>query len=141
MRRHPARKRDRTSNTNADADTGSVTPLIIGMMLCLLVLAAGITAAGSAFLAGQRTQHLCDGAAATAAGTITGDNPDTNAAAAAVAGYLATRGSDATTNLRLDGDTLTLTCSTDSTIAFGALFGSPTLHRTTTATARTTYRQ
>lgn len=127
-------------NTERDRDTGSVTPLIIGMMLCLLILAAGITAAGSAFLAGQRTQHLCDGAATTAAGTITGDNPDTSAAADAAAGYLATHGSNATTNLQFNGDTLTLTCSTDSPITFGALFGSPTLHRTTTATARTTYR-
>ena len=122
-------------------DTGSVTPLIIGMMLCLLILAAGITAAGSAFLSGQRTQHLCDGAAATAAGTISGDDPDTNAAADAAASYLATRGSDATTSLQLDGDTLTLTCSTDAPITFGALFGHPTLTRTTTASARTTYRQ
>jgi uncharacterized protein YfiM (DUF2279 family) len=126
---------------DSDTDTGSVTPLIIGMMLCLLILAAGITAAGSAFLAGQRTQHLCDGAAATAAGTITGDHPDTSAATDAAAGYLATRGSNATTNLQFDGDTLTLTCSTDNPITFGALFGSPTLHRTTTATARTTYRE
>lgn len=122
------------------SDSGSVTPLIIGMMLCLLILAAGITAAGSAFLSGQRTQHLCDGAAATAAGTITGDNPDTGAAAAAAAAYLATRGSDATTSLQQQGDTLTLTCSTDNPITFGALFGHPTLPRTVTATARTNYR-
>ncbi len=124
-----------------DRDSGSVTPLVIGMMLCLLILAAGITAAGSAFLAGQRTQHLCDGAVATAAGTLTGDNPDTGAAGDAAAAYLATRGSNATTSLQQQGDTLTLTCSTDNPITFGALFGSPTLHRTVTATARTTYRQ
>lgn len=128
-----------------DNDAGSVTPLVIGMMLCLLVLTAGITAAGSAFLAGQRIQHLCDGAVATAAGTLTGTltgdaNSDGQAADAAAA-YLATRGSEATTNLQHDGDTLTLTCSTDTPITFGALFGSPTLHRTVTATARTTYRQ
>lgn len=125
----------------AATDTGSVTPLVIGMVLCLLVLAAGVTAAGSAFLAGQRTQHLCDGAVATAAGTLSGDAGSNNQAVEAAAGYLATRGSNATTNLQLQGDTLTLTCSTDSPITFGALFGSPTLHRTTTATARTTYRQ
>ena len=116
--------RRRTAD-NTDADIGSVTPLVIGMMLCLLVLAAGITAAGSAFLAGQRTQHLCDGAAATAAGTITGDSPDPAAAADAAAAYLATRGSNATTNLQFDGDTLTLICSTDTPITFGALFGPP----------------
>src|ERR1700712_112634 len=110
--RRPAGNHDRDADTAID--TGSVTPLIIGMMLCLLILAAGITAAGSAFLAGQRTQHLCDGAAATAAGTTTGDPPDTTAAAAAAATYLATRGSNATTNLQIDGDTLTLTCTTDN---------------------------
>ena len=47
-------------------DRGSVTPLIIGMLVCLLVLTAGVTAAGSAFLAGQRLQGLCDGAVAAA---------------------------------------------------------------------------
>ena len=121
-------------------DTGSVTPLVIGMMLCLLILGAGVTAAGSAFLAGQRTQHLCDGAAATAAGTLTGDSTDTGPAIQAAAAYLATRSSNAASTLDRQGDTITLTCSTDSPITFGALFGSPTLHRTTTATARTTYR-
>lgn len=122
-------------------DAGSVTPLVIGMMLCLLILGAGVTAAGSAFLAGQRTQHLCDGAAATAAGTLTGDNTDTGPAIQAAAAYLATRGSNAASTLDRQGDTITLICSTDSPITFGALFGSPTLHRTTSATARTTYRQ
>ena len=39
-------------------DRGSVTPLVIGMMVCLLLLTAGVTAAGSAFLAGQRLQRF-----------------------------------------------------------------------------------
>ena len=121
-------------------DEGSVTPLVIGMMLCLLILAAGITAAGSAFLSGQRTQHLCDGAAATAAGTLTGAPDGGGSATDAADTYLATRDSQVTATLDLQGDTLTLTCTADTPITFGALFGTPTLHRTTTATARTTYR-
>ena len=52
------------------SDRGSVTPLVIGMMVCLLVLTAGVTAAGSAFLAGQRLQRLCDGAVAAAVGAV-----------------------------------------------------------------------
>ena len=121
-------------------DDGSVTPLVIGMMLCLLLLAAGITAAGSAFLAGQRTEHLCDGAVATAAGTLTGPHGNGQLAADAATTYLATRSSQVAGNLDQQGDTLTLTCTTDAPITFGALFGSPTLHRTITATARTTSR-
>lgn len=40
------------------SDRGSITPLVIGMFVCLLILTAGVTAAGSAFLAGQRLQRL-----------------------------------------------------------------------------------
>ena len=47
-----------------DTDRGSITPLVIGMFVCLLILTAGVAAAGSAFLAGQRLQRLCDGAVA-----------------------------------------------------------------------------
>jgi hypothetical protein len=36
--------------------------------------------------------------------------------------------------------TLTVTCDADTPITFGALFATPTLHRTVTATAKTTYR-
>ncbi len=124
-----------------DDDIGSVTPLVIGMLLCLLLLTAGITAAGSAFLAGQRAQHLCDGAAAAAAGTITADNSSDALAQNAVQTYLAVHSKDAATTLTRTGATLTLTCSTDDPITFGALFGHPTLSRTTVASARTTYRQ
>ena len=58
-----------------DGERGSVTPLVIGMMVCLLLLTAGVTAAGSAFLAGQRLQRLCDGAVAAAVGASTRAGP------------------------------------------------------------------
>ena len=59
------------SHATNHQDSGSVTPLIIGMMLCLLILGAVVTADCSAFLDGQRLPHLCDGAAAAAAVAIT----------------------------------------------------------------------
>ncbi|MET3804100.1 hypothetical protein ABIB25_001086 [Nakamurella sp. UYEF19] len=128
--------------TNTDtSDRGSVTPLIIGMMLCLLLLGAGITAAGSAFLAGQRLQHLCDGAVAAAADTLTGPTNGSPAADTTVATYLATRNSQIATRITYHDTTVNLTCTTDTPITFGALFGTPTLHRTVNANARTNYTQ
>jgi len=131
---------DRAQGDRAQGDAGSITPMIIGMMLCLLLLGAGVTAAGSAFLGGQRVQHLCDGAAAAAAGTITDGSTDQNLIGAANT-YLAIRGSDVTALVNLNATTITLTCSADVPITFGSLFGSPTLRRTVTATARAGYRQ
>lgn len=130
-----------TRSPTTPPDRGSVTPLIIGMMLCLLLLGAGITAAGSAFLAGQRLQHLCDGAAAAAADTLTGPTSDSVTAGSAVTDYLAVRHSDVAAQIAFDGATVNLTCSADTPITFGALFGAPTLHRTVHAGARTNYTQ
>ena len=121
-------------------DDGSVTPLVIGMMICLLILGAGVTAAGSAFLAGQRLQHLCDGAAATAAGAITDQGASDQTLNDAVNSYLATRDSGIAATMNLQSPILTLTCTSDTPITFGALFGSPTLRRTVTATARADFR-
>lgn len=127
------------SQRPACRDEGSVTPLVIGMMLCLLILGAGVTAAGSAFLAGQRLQHLCDGAAAAAAGAIT-DNSGSDNVNATVVDYFAARHAGVTAIPNLEGATLTLTCEADSAITFGALFAHPTLHRVVTATARSRYQ-
>ncbi len=122
-------------------DNGSVTPLVIGMMICLLILGAGVTAAGSAFLAGQRLQHLCDGAAATAAGTITDQDATSEQVADSINDYLTVRDSRVAAAVDLQSPTLTLTCTSDTPITFGALFATPTLRRTVTATARTSYQQ
>jgi hypothetical protein len=126
--------------TPPNRDDGSITPLVIGMMLCLLILGAGITAAGSAFLAGQQLQHLCDGAAATAAGTIT-DNTNQQNITDTIENYFALRHSQVAATITLQNTTLTLTCTTDTPITFGNLFGTPTLHRTVTATAQAGYHQ
>ena len=124
-----------------DFDDGSVTPLVIGMMICLLILGAGVTAAGSAFLAGQRLQHVCDGAAATAAGAITDQDATNETVTGAVNSYLAVRDSRIAATIDLQSPTLTLTCTSDTPITFGALFATPTLRRNVTATAQTGYRQ
>ena len=124
---------DERSRTN---DTGSITPLVIGLLLCLMLLGAGVTAAGSAFLAGQQLQHLCDGAAATAAGALT-DTGTTATAENSINDYLTTRGAHPAVAIDLHGATLTLTCAADYPVTFGGLFGSPTIHRTATSSAVT----
>jgi hypothetical protein len=125
----------------ARSDRGSVTPLVIGMLVCLLVLTAGVTAAGSAFLAGQRLQRLCDGAVAAAVGAV---NPTRSSAQgvavsdpiAAANEYLRVRGPDVGAVVNLGADTITAQCSNEAPITFGALFGLPTLERTVTSTSQ-----
>jgi hypothetical protein len=122
-------------------DRGSVTPLVIGMLVCLLLLTAGVTAAGSAFLAGQRLQRLCDGAVAAAVGAV---NPTRSSAQgvpvsdpiAAANEYLRVRGPDVGAVVNLGADTITARCSNEAPITFGALFGFPTLARTVTSTSQ-----
>jgi hypothetical protein len=131
---------------NCQADRGSVTPLIIGMLVCLLVLTAGVTAAGSAFLAGQRLQRLCDGAVAAAVGAV---NPrrasDEGVSAAdpiaAANGYLRVRGPDVGAVVNIGVDTITAQCSNEAPITFGGLFGYPTLPRTVTSNSEPIYKQ
>jgi hypothetical protein len=125
----------------ARSDRGSVTPLVIGMLVCLLVLTAGVTAAGSAFLAGQRLQRLCDGAVAAAVGAV---NPTRSSAQgvavsdpiAAANEYLRVHGPDVGAVVNLGADTITAQCSNEAPITFGALFGFPTLERTVTSTSQ-----
>ena len=122
-------------------DRGSVTPLIIGMLICLLLLTAGITAAGSAFLAGQRLQRLCDGAVAAAVGAAdprrssTHDVTTTDPITAANQ-YLRLRGPDVGAVIDIGANTITARCSNQAPITFGVLFGSPTLARTVTSTSQ-----
>ncbi len=135
-----------TASTMLARDRGSVTPLVIGMVMCLLLLTAGVVVAGSAFLAGQRLQNLCDGAANAAAAAATenlaggteGAAADT--AAAAAVSYLATRGGDMyPPTVGIGPNTVVLTCASDVPIALGSLFGSPTLHRAVTAVGHPSY--
>ena len=123
------------------SDRGSVTPLVIGMLVCLLLLTAGVTAAGSAFLAGQRLQRLCDGAVAAAVGAV---NPTRSSAQgvsvsdpiAAANEYLRVRGPDVGAIVNVGADTITAQCRNEAPITFGALFGFPTLERTATSTSQ-----
>jgi len=124
-----------------EPDRGSVAPLVIGMMVCLLFLTAGVTALGSAFLAGQRLQRLCDGAVAAAAGAV---NPTRSSAEgvsvsdpiAAANEYLRVRGPDVGAVVTLGADTITAQCGNSAPITFGALFGYPTLERSVTSTSQ-----
>jgi hypothetical protein len=108
-------------------------PLVIGMVMCLLLLGAGVTAATSAVLARANLQHVCDGAAAAAADVsqrtaLTTALPATDAVAnAAAADYLSARTTATGASATVTGATVQLACSTEAPIAFGALFGSPTL--------------
>ncbi len=130
----------------SEADAGSVTPLVIGMLVCLLVLTAGVTAAGSAFLAGQRLQRLCDGAVAAAAGAV---DPRREAATAVSAGnpvaaaneYLRVRGPDVGAVVTLGAQTVSARCTTQAPVTFGAVFGVPTVERTATSVSRPVFRE
>ncbi|MET0966666.1 MAG: pilus assembly protein TadG-related protein [Nakamurella sp.] len=123
-----------------------MTPLVIGMLVCLLVLTAGVTAAGSAFLAGQRLQQLCDGAVAAAVGAL---NPRRDSAEgvevadpiAAANEYLRVRGPDVGAVVNIGVDTITAQCSNEASITFGGLFGYPTLPRTVTSNSEPIYKQ
>ncbi|MEP6562257.1 MAG: pilus assembly protein TadG-related protein [Nakamurella sp.] len=128
------------------ADRGSVTPLIIGMLVCLLLLTAGVTAAGSAFLAGQRLQRLCDGAVAAAVGAVDPKRSSSEGIGlsdpiAAANEYLRVRGPDVGAVVDLGADTVNARCSNQAPITFGGLFGYPTLARTVTSTSQPIYKQ
>lgn len=71
--REPADRREPTDRREpADRrEQGSITPLVIGMVLCLLILGVGVIAAGSAVLARRNLQSACDGAVAAVAGSVT----------------------------------------------------------------------
>jgi hypothetical protein len=116
------------------------------MMVCLLLLTAGVTAAGSAFLAGQRLQRLCDGAVAAAVGAV--DPQRTSAEGSSVSDpiaaanrYLQVRGPDVGAVVSLGAETVGAQCSNEAPITFGALFGAPTLARTVTSTSQAILRQ
>ena len=119
-------------------DRGSITPLILGMTLCLLLLVAGITAAGSAFLAHRRLQNQCDGAALAAsdAADVPGQVRRTGAANEAAIGYLAIRPGAVGVSVAVGDTTVTATCWADAEITLGALFLTPTSHQEVSSTSR-----
>lgn len=116
-----------------DTDAGSVMPLVLGMVACLLLLGAGITAATSAVLARANLQHVCDGAASAAADATqrtaltTAIAASDSVATAAAADYVSARAAGTAVTATLTAGAVHVACSTDASIAFGALFGAPTL--------------
>ena len=127
-----------TTASALGADQGSVTPLMIGMMLILLLLGCGVSAAGSAFLTRQRLQGQCDGAAAVAADAIRPDlsGPQSAAAASAAADdYLSVRGGGVRVGIIVDDAAAQLTCRRTAAISFAGLFDLPDVDFTVTATA------
>lgn len=119
-------------------DQGSIAPLILGLMGALLLLSVGIIAGGSAFLANQRLQGLCDGAVAAAVGALdprrTSATGASNGDALAAAGqYLAVRGPDVRATVRVGARSVSATCRNTAEVALGAVFGMPTVDQSVTA--------
>jgi len=112
------------------------------MVVCLLLLGAGVTAATSAFLARQRLQADCDGAAAAAADAAEAHYYGGNGALskdAALTGaqqYLATRSARVSVSTDISGGSVVLACTSTSDIALGALFGYGTATQTVRSVGR-----
>jgi Flp pilus assembly protein TadG len=132
-------------------DRGSTLPLILGFFLLALLLVAGSVAAGDAFVQQRGLQDVCDGAATAAAATAVDIQRGREVEAGqrlsfldverATADYLAREPSRAnvhiTANLSADAQTLTLTCSETTKVAFGAMFGKGGgVHHTATSSAQ-----
>jgi hypothetical protein len=132
-------------------DRGSTLPLILGFFLIALTLIAGSVAAGDAFVQQRGLQDVCDGAATAAAATAIDIQRGTDVEPTesltfidverATAEYLAREPSRAdvhiAASLSADAQTLTLTCTETTSIAFGAMFGKGDgVHHTATSSAR-----
>ncbi len=127
----------RTPRGRPTADAGSTIPLILGFFIIAFIVVAGAVAAGDAFVQHRALQGICDGAATAAASSVDLDQSRSGAAGQrylqlasaedAVRAYLgraADRASIVTTaDISADGSVVTLRCSKNVTIAFGAMFG------------------
>lgn len=119
-------------------DAGSIAPLILGLTAALMLLCVGVIAGGSAFLAHQRLQSLCDGAVAAAVGAL---DPRRTSAAGASSGdavaaadrYLAVRGPDVRATVQIGARSVSATCRNQAEVALGAVFGRPTVDQSVTA--------
>jgi Flp pilus assembly protein TadG len=97
-----------------DRDRGSVTPLIFGFFVIVMLMVWAVSALGGIFLARQNLQSLCDGAADAAANHIepgvTGVQQSDEAQSAAT-DYLSLRGAGATARVTgVDDDRVSVTC-------------------------------
>jgi len=136
-------QRDPLDDARADggrvSDGGSVTPLVIGMMLCLLLLGAGVVAAGSAALARRNLQSACDGATSSLAAGVTLDQLAAGRAGAfdrEIAGYLASRMPGASAVAGSTETEIIAECQADAPVTFGAIFGYSTVHFTVGSASR-----
>jgi hypothetical protein len=139
------------------ADRGSTIPLILGFFLVALLVVGGAVALADGFVQQRDLQDLCDGAAAAAAasqldltrGAVIGqDGPapfvDAAQVDAAVAAYLSRDAERRTVRVRAtltaDRRTLVLHCRQRRVIAFGAMFGRPTITHTATSSVQAPVR-
>ncbi len=130
------------SAASRDPERGSITPLILGLTLCLLILVAGVTAAGSAFLGRTRLQNQCDGAvlAASDAADVPGRTRQVADANDAAVNYLAIRPGRVGVRVVVGADIVSATCWTNADITFGSMFLTPTLYLEVDASSRLRYR-
>lgn len=118
------------SRPRVTGDRGSITPLIIGMVLCLLLLGFGVIAMGSVVLAKRSLQNACD----STADYVTGSTTQADVASA-TDGYfdqqaraeLHRRVPAATVSTGTQNSSLIAVCAVQAPIALGGLFGSPTV--------------
>jgi uncharacterized membrane protein len=133
----------------AAAERGSALPLVLVCWTVAALMAFGAIAASDAFLEQQEVQSVCDGAAIAAANRtdeavvytsgVGTQLPLSRATAeAAVADQLADGGTRLDSwSAETDGAEVTVRCTRNVDIAFGALFlGGRPLERTATASAR-----
>ena len=123
--------------TAAADDRGSTIPLILGFFLIALLMVGGAVAAADAYVQQRGLQDVCDGAAESAAAAAVQLDRSSDVGAGeslrfgdvqqVVAEYLARdpdrSGVRVTAALSDDEQTVVLTCTETSTIAFGAMFG------------------
>ncbi|WP_166442070.1 pilus assembly protein TadG-related protein [Nakamurella flava] len=120
------------------SDDGSIAPLILGLTGALMLLCVGVIAGGSAFLAHQRLQSLCDGAVAAAVGALdprrtSAAGASSSDAVAAADSYLAVRGPDVRAAVQIGARSVSATCRNRAEVALGAVFGRPTVDQSVTA--------
>lgn len=119
-----------TTDPGRGSDRGSITPLIIGMVICLLLLGFGVIAMGSVVLAKRSLQSACDSTADFVTGGVTQAR-----LMGAAAGFfdqeasteLRRRVPDATVATATQNSSLIAVCSVRAPIALGGVFGSPTV--------------
>jgi hypothetical protein len=128
-------------------DRGSTIPLILGFFVIALLAVAGSVALGDAFVQQREVQDRCDGAAVAAAasaldlrGEITDRALPFGDVDAALRAYLnrdpARARMHIVSSLSADRITLTLRCTERLPLAFGAVFGVPTVVHTVTSSAQ-----